>query len=164
MGIPGPETQVSKPGPLGASNQAENRGVVQCKIPGAVQSAGTRARERSRPGRRILPCALTRTPQAPSLHRTSLSAHEGPVWVLWHFSLRLSSQRASEPQLGGMYDKDSIFGDGTCSSICGASWVFSPKGHWDHWLLRPQAVPFHSCQHPYSACASLPVSAPPRYR
>lgn len=134
------------------------------KIPGDVQSAGTRARERSRPGRRILSCALTRTPQAPSLHRTSLSAHEGPVWVLWHFSLRLSSQRASEPQLEGMYNKESIFGDGTCSSICGASWVFCPKGHWDHWLLRPQAVPFHSCQHPYSACASLPVSTSPRYR
>ena len=45
-----------------------------------------------------------------------------------------------------MYNKESIFGDGTCSSICGASWVFCPKGHWDHWLLRPQAVPFRSCQ------------------
>ncbi|XP_027403200.1 cation channel sperm-associated protein subunit delta isoform X7 [Bos indicus x Bos taurus] len=80
------------------------------KIPGDVQSAGTRARERSRPGRRILPCALTRTPQAPSLHRTSLSAHEGPVWVLWHFSLRLSSQRASEPQLGGIGEQPPLPG------------------------------------------------------
>ena len=153
---------MSKPGPLGASNQAENRGVVQCKIPGDVQSAGTRARERSRPGCRILPCALTRTPQAPSLHRTSLSGHEGPVWVLRHFSPRLSSQRASEPQLGGVYDTGGISGDGTCSSICGASWVFSPKGHWGHWWLRPQAAPFCSCQRPYSACVSLPVSEPPR--
>ncbi|KAB0356226.1 hypothetical protein FD754_000382, partial [Muntiacus muntjak] len=38
-----PVPLVSKPGPLGISNQAENGGVDQCKIPGDVQPAGTRA-------------------------------------------------------------------------------------------------------------------------
>ena len=150
---------MSKPGSLGISSQAENRGVDQCKTPGDVQPAGTRAlREEPAWPPDLAP---HRYPSSPSLHRTSLSAHEGPVWVLRRFSPRLSSQRASEPQLGCVYDKGGIFGGGTCSSSCGASWVFSPMGHWGRRWLRPQAAPFGSCEGLYSACVSLPGHRPP---